>query len=297
MAQAPRHTAFGTMHPAVPAAFLACTLCLTMFSPHPVLSCLSLAGACAYGACAHGLRSTVLSLRWQLPLIALMALANPLFARQGSTRLFSAFGVPMYAESLLYGATMAVMFMASVLWFRAARDMLPQDKVLSLFGNAAPIVSLMISMAMRLIPRFVRQGRVIADVQDVALSCADEGSRQLAAGRGGLVRRRMRQSSVLMGWAMEDSLETADAMRARGWGAVGRRTTYARYRFAPRDVLALLLIAMAGALCAIAAWRCTSSFAFYPRIAPMGPLPAYAPYAAWMLAPAALHMYERSVFA
>ncbi len=43
MAQAPRHTAFGTMHPAVPAAFLACTLGLTMFAPHPVLVSLSLA--------------------------------------------------------------------------------------------------------------------------------------------------------------------------------------------------------------------------------------------------------------
>ncbi len=297
MAQAPRHTAFSTMHPAVPAVYLACALCLTMFAPHPVLVCLSFAGACAYGACARGLRATSSSLRWQLPLIALMALANPLFARQGSTLLFSVLGMPVYVESLLYGATMAVMFMASVLWFQAARDMLPQDKVLSLLGNAAPVVSLMISMTMRLIPRFVRQGHVIADVQDVALSCADEGRRRLAAGRGGLARRRMRQSSVLMGWAMEDSLETADAMRARGWGAVARRTTYARYRFRAMDALALSLVAAAGAVCALAAWRCASSFTFYPRVAPMGPWPVYVPYAAWMMVPAALHMYERSVFA
>ena len=45
------------------------------------------------------------------------------------------FGMPVYAESLLYGVVMAVMFMASVLWFRAARDILPQDKVCLLYTS------------------------------------------------------------------------------------------------------------------------------------------------------------------
>ncbi len=297
MAQAPRHTAFGTMHPAVPATFLACTLGLTMFAPHPVLVSLSLMGALAYGAAARGIRPALLALRWQLPLVVLLACANPLFARQGSTLLFSVLGMPVFAESLLFGFVMAVMFMASVLWFQAARDILPQDEVLSLFGNAAPVVSLMISMTMRLIPRFVRQGRLIADVQDVALSCADADERGAAGARGGLMRRRMRQSSVLMGWAMEDSLETADAMRARGWGAAERRTTYARYRFTSRDALGMVLIAVAGVPCAVVAWRCATTFTFYPRLSPLGPSPAYIPYAAWMLVPAALHVYERRAFA
>lgn len=290
MARALRHTAFGTMHPAVPAAFLTCTLGLTMFAPHPVLVSLSLAGAFAYGVVARGARPTLLALRWQLPLIALLACVNPLFAQRGSTLLFLLPGMPVYAESLLYGVVMAMMFMASVLWFQAARDILPQDKVISLFGNAAPVVSLMISMTMRLIPRFVRQGHVIADVQDVALGCADEN------GRRGLVRRRMRQSSVLMGWSMEDSLETADAMRARGWGSAERRTTYVRYRFTSRDMLGLVLVASFGSLCIAVAWRC-SSFAFYPQLSPLGPWLSYLPYAAWMFVPAALHVYERSVFA
>lgn len=284
------------MHPAVPAVFLALTLGLTMFTPHPVLAALSLAGALAYGAVARGIRSTLLALRWQLPLIALLACVNPLFAHRGSTLLFSVLGMPVYAESILYGASMAVMFVASVLWFQASRDMLPQDKMLSLFGNALPVVSLMISMTMRLIPRFVRQGHVIAAAQDVVLGCADAGARRAEIGRLGLMRRRMRQSSVLMGWAMEDSLETADAMRARGWGAAARRTTYIRYRFTLRDAIGLLLVAVLGALCIAVAWR-SSSFSFYPSPSPLGPWPCYIPHAVWMFAPAALHVYERSVFA
>lgn len=291
------HTAFSTSHPAVPAVYLALTLGLTMFSPHPVLACLSLAGALLYGALAHGFRCTLFSLRWCLPLVALMTLVNPLFARQGDTLLFSVFGMPVYAESVLFGAVMAGMFAAGVLWLGAVRDMLPQDKVLSLFGNAAPVLSLMISMTMRLIPRFVRQGRTVASVQEVAMSCTGAHGEGLAGGRRGLLRRRLRQSSVLMGWAMEDSLETADAMRARGWGAVAHRTTYVRYRFSASDVAALLIIAVTGAACVALTWRCVASFAFYPRVSPIGPWLAYVPYAAWMFAPAALHVYEGSAFA
>lgn len=291
------YTAFSTSHPAVPALYLVLTLGLTMFAPHPVLVLLSLMGGLAYGACAHGLQSTLLSLRWCLPLIVVTALANPLFSQQGSTQLLIVFGMPLYAESLLFGAVMAGMFTASVLWFWAARDMLPQDKVLSLLGNAAPTVSLMISMTMRLIPRLTRQGRTIASVQDVALSCADDGERSLAAGRRGLLRRRMRQSSVLMGWAMEDSLETADAMRARGWGAAVRRTTYAQCRFSARDAAALLLIAAGGVASIAVAWSCAGAFTFYPSISPMGPWSYYIPYAVWMLVPTALQTYERGAFA
>ncbi len=202
MAQAPRHTAFGTMHPAVPAEFLACTLGLTMFAPHPVLVSLSLAGALTYGAVARGVRPTLLALRWQLPLIALLACVNPLFAQRGSTLLFSPFGMmPVYAESLLYGVVMAVMFMASVLWFQAARDILPQDKVLSLFGNAAPVISLMVSMTMRLIPRFVRQGHVIAD------------ARYLAAGQGALPVRQRGAGHIAHGL---DDDASHPALRATG---------------------------------------------------------------------------------
>ena len=52
-----------------------------------------------------------------------------------------------------------------------------------------------------------------------------------------------------MGWSMEDSLETASAMKARGWGAAVRRTTYARHRFRRLDVAAL---AVGGALALLA---------------------------------------------
>ena len=309
------HTAFDTVHPVVPALYAGLTLGLTMFSMHPVLIALSLAGAFAYLACARGAVSALSALRWQVPVVAVVALVNPLFVHMGSTVLFELFGRPVFLESLLYGLAMAGLFLASVEWFAAFSHMLTYDKVMGLFGGAAPTVALMVSMTMRLVPRFLRQGRTIASVQDVALSCADggrPGPGRVRPGGGSdhpdalaprvpgvpsHVRARLRQTSVLMGWAMEDSLETADAMRARGWGARRKRTTYAPYRFTGRDAAVTASLLAGGALCVLISWFVTSPFAFYPRLSPMGLWWGYLPYGAWMLVPAVLHVYESRRFA
>lgn len=348
----------------MPAAYLAVTLGLTMFSMHPLLIALSFAGGLAYGACVRGWRTAALSLSWQLPVVLVIGLVNPLFVSMGSTELFDLFGRPVYAESLLYGCAMAGLFVASAQWFGIGSAMLSYDKVLGLLGNVVPTVALMVSMTMRLVPRFVRQGRTVAAVQDVALSCMGFGcapseggasasgeasasapgevgasmpeevgasipgeARASMLGETGAsatapgcrheparflrashlsdrvtgrlsnrVKGRLRQSSVLMGWAMEDSLETADAMRARGWGARRQRTAYLPYRFTLRDAAVLLVLTVVAAVCIWASWIATNAYEFYPRLTPICAWWGYVPYAVWMFVPAALHLYETRRF-
>ena len=333
-----RCAAFETMHPAVPAVYVVATLALTMFSMQPVLIALSLVGGLAYDFASRGAAATLGALRWQLPIILIIAVLNPLFSASGSTELIRLGERAVYLESLAYGACMGGMFVASILWFEAAGSMLSYEKVMSLLGNAAPVLTLMISMCMRLIPQFARRGRTVLAVQDAivpgrgagiastgaaaagadgALGVAGAISRTAgdAAGplgdaargagkdepstlgiRRDLVARRLRASSVLMGWSMEDSLERADAMRARGWGGAGRRTTYMRYRFCARDGAALAVLLLgAAAACAIAA-AATSRFTFYPQLSPVAPWWGYALYAAWMLMPCALYTLDKRRF-
>ena len=354
--------AFATSHPAVPAIYAVLTLGLTMFSMQPMLIALSLAGGLAFGFAVRGPAATLGGLRWQLPLIVIIALVNPLFSASGSTELFRLGTRAVYLESLVYGACMGGMFVASVLWFEAAGAMLSYDKVMALLGNAAPVVALMISMCMRLVPQFMRRGRDILAVQDaidvgtggrVGALCAMGGGGPASARPGGVapglegapgtgaartapsgsgvgsratqsrrpeidneeagekalhardaqatVRRnllasRLRATSVLMGWGMEDSLERADAMRARGWGAAPRRTTYVRWRFGARDAAAVAGLAAGGALtCAIAAVA-TNQFTFYPRLSALVPWWGYALYAVWMLLPCVLHVLDERRF-
>ena len=166
--------------------------------------------------------------------------------------------------------------------------MLEYDKVLALLGNAAPVIALMISMCMRLIPQFLRRGRTVLAVQDAI----DVPGRAPADP----VRSRLRASSVLMGWGMEDSLERADAMRSRGWGAATRRTTYARYRLGRGDVAALVGLALFGVVTVTVAWTATTQYSFYPQLLVPAPWPGYVVYAAWMVLPCALHAIDEKRF-
>ena len=280
---------FETSHPIVPACYVIITLCLTMAAMQPVLIAVSLIGAFAANCCTRGVRPTLTGLRWQLPIIAIIALFNPLFSASGSTVLFYLGARAVYLESLAYGFAMGGLFVTSALWFMAGSHMLTFDKVMALFGNVAPVVALMISSTMRMIPRFVRRGHQILAVQ---------GAQGVpTSGAVDTVKSRLRLSSVLMGWGMEDSLEMADAMRARGWGSAPRRTTYTRYRLRSRDIYALAALLFSGLLCcALAALAC-SQFLFYPVLSRLVVWWGYVPYAAWMLFPAAVHAVRSRRFA
>ena len=280
--------AFSMSHPAVPALYMVLTLGLTMFSMQPVLIALSLAGGLAYGFATRGTVRTLGALRWQLPVILIIALVNPLFSASGSTELFRIGMRAVHLESLVYGLCMGGLFVASVLWFEAAASMLEYDKVLALLGNAAPVIALMISMCMRLIPQFLRRGRTVLAVQDAI----DMPGRKPADP----VRSRLRASSVLMGWGMEDSLERADAMRSRGWGAVPRRTTYARYRLGRSDVVALVGLALFGAVAVAVAWIATTQYSFYPQLSVPAPWQGYVVYAVWMALPCVLCAIDEKRF-
>ena len=280
--------AFSMSHPAVPALYMVLTLGLTMFSMQPVLIALSLTGGLAYGFATRGTARTLGALRWQLPVILIIALINPLFSASGSTELFRIGVRAVYLESMVYGLCMGGLFVASVLWFEAAASMLEYDKVLALLGNAAPVIALMVSMCMRLIPQFLRRGRTVLAVQDAI----DVPGRPPTDP----VRSRLRASSVLMGWGMEDSLERADAMRSRGWGAAVRRTTYARYRLKRGDVAALVGLALFGTAAVAVAWTATTQYSFYPQLSVPAPWPGYVVYAAWMVLPCVLRAIDEKRF-
>ena len=280
--------AFSMSHPVVPALYMVLTLGLTMFSMQPVLIALSLAGGLAYGFATRGTARTLGALRWQLPVILIIAVLNPLFSASGSTELFRIGMRAVYLESIMNGLCMGGLFVASVLWFEAAASMLGYGKVLALLGNATPVIALMISMCMRLIPQFVRRGRTVLAVRD-AIDVSGRAPTDP-------VRSRLRASTVLMGWGMEDSLERADAMRSRGWGAASRRTTYARYRLGRGDAAALVGLAAFGVATAAVAWIATTQYSFYPQLSVPAPWLGYVVYAAWMVLPCVLHAIDEKRF-
>lgn len=280
----PRSTAFDACHAAVPAMLFAGVAALSMLAVHPVLVTLSLSGALAFSLVARGAAATVRGLAWQLPLLVLVCLLNPFFSASGSTLLLKVGPRSVYLESLAYGATMGALLVATVLWFEDAAAVLTQDRLLALAGRRARSVPLVASMAAQLVPQMLGRAR---SVRAAARACTAAGPRPPARDE------LLRTSTMLLSWSLEDSLERADAMRARGWESGSPRTRYRPERFRARDAVAAAGIAALLALGAAGAWAACSSWEFYPRMSGLAPWWCYLPFALLALLPAVAELAAR----
>ena len=280
-----RHLAFETMHPAVPGVCMAGVVALGMAVFHPVYLALSLTGALLSGWMAFGARGLCRKLRWLLPMLALVCVVNPLFSASGSTELMRIGTVAVYAESLAYGACMGVMLVGSVLWIEVAARLVAPERVMATAGRALPTVSLMVSLAAGLVPQLLAKARRTSTAID-ACTCA--GTRFDA--RGKLAQR----SCMLVSWAMEDSLERADAMRARGWGADVARTSYRRYEMTDRDMVAITALVLLVSASAMLGYVAASQWRFYPTMPRLVMWWGYLPYAVLVLVPGVATLAERA---
>ena len=74
-------------------------------------------------------------------------------------------GNPVTREALCYGAAAAAMFAAVILWFQCCNVVMTAEKYLYVFGSALPGVSLLLSMALRFVPKFSAHIRAVRAAQ------------------------------------------------------------------------------------------------------------------------------------
>ena len=189
--------AFSQLHPAASFAFFAAVITLTMLYMHPVLLIISLTAAAGYVCILKGARHFGKTLIYLVPFLLFMSALNALFNHAGVTPLFYlSNGNAVTKESLTFGFYASVMFSAVILWFECFNVVMTSDKLLCLFGRLSPSVSLLLSMALRFVPKFGRKIRSI----DAARAQIGQGSAQ-----GGFIRRvknSMKVLSVTLTWAL-----------------------------------------------------------------------------------------------
>ena len=226
---------FSSYHPILNFLFFAGVLGVTMFVTHPVILAISLVSGIAYAALLKGWRKTIRNnLILTFPVMIIAAAVNPMFNHYGVTILgYLHNGNPFTLESCVYGLVMALMLAAVITWFSCYTEVMTSDKFIYLFGRLIPALSLVLSMALRFVPRFARQASVIADGQKCVGRSTSNGN----------VLSRIRHGitifSILVTWALENAIETADSMKCRGYGEKGR-TAFAIFRFDRRDGYCLL---------------------------------------------------------
>jgi len=229
-----------------------------MFTMNPVLLGISLLGAVCFLAIISRAREFFSDLAFYLPMFLLITFTNPLFSHNGVTPLFFLNDQPVTFEAVCCGAAIAGMLTAVILWSKCFYKMTSSEQFLYLFGRLAPKLSLVLSMALRFVPLLKAQGKRIHRVQKTLGLYTSES-------RVDRIRGALRVFSALITWSLENALDTADSMKARGYGLKGR-TSFSLFRFHSRD--GILLVGIAAALCIVLAGvgRGAADFHYYPEI-------------------------------
>lgn len=250
---------FEDMNPAAVTAALLLTACITIFCMEPLLLGISLLAGIAFYLARNGRANAGFHIG-ALGVPALFALLNPLWNQHGVSVLFVINDRAITAEALLYGAVTGIRLAAVLYWFRSFSQLMNSEKLFYLFRFLSPKLALVLSMAIRNLALFRQQMRKIQYAQR-GLGLYREGH-LVDDVRGGL-----RVFSVLLTWALENGIVTANSMSARGYGT-GRRTSYVTYRWRTGDIILLLtaLLLAAGAAWAIAAGALT--WQYYPTVEP-----------------------------
>ncbi len=225
---------FKNYHPIVNFIYFMLMIILSCIFMNPVCILISFVGSFAYAVVLGGKKTIKKSLLYSVPLVALTAMVNTLFNHEGATIIsYLPNGNPFTLESLVYGASAAVMIVTVIHWFSCYNNVMTSDKFIYLFGKIIPTLSLIFSMTLRFVPKFTTQFKKVSEAQ----KCLGK-----SLSSKGIIKRAkyaVEIMSIMVTWAFENSVDTADSMKSRGYGLPGR-TSFSIFKFTHRDILAII---------------------------------------------------------
>jgi len=282
--------AFKNYHPITNIVYFIFTIIFTVIYMHPVCLCISLFSSVCLSVLMAGKRAVTFNIRFVLPLLAAAALINPLFNHEGMTVLtYFKNGNPLTLESIYYGIAAGVMTASVINLFISFNEIITSDKIVYLFSRLLPSLSLVFSMTLRFVPKFKEQL--------TAISAAQKGIGRENTKKGIIpkIKNGLINLSASVTGAMENSVETADSMKSRGFGT-GRRTSFSIFSFTSRDIRALII--MSGCILCIITMSFFGAvyFRYFPNIKgaalTLRSLSVFAAYFILSIYPAAIEVKE-----
>ncbi|PLS07223.1 energy-coupling factor transporter transmembrane component T [Neobacillus cucumis] len=228
-------TWFDRFHPLVTFLFYAGAVSLLILMLHPLFLVISM-GVVVFINILHdhlgGLR------RWSFFMIItflLMLIMNPLFNERGRHLLFEINQHRITAEAVIYGGMNALSIIGIIALFVSYNVIMTPNKLLFLFAKILPQFAVLLMLTLRFIPLMRRRLEEISVVQR---------SKGLSVSHGNLRSRAktgMLYVQTLLTFSLEEAIQTADSMKARGYGE-GTRSSYEYFKINQADVLAIIYL-------------------------------------------------------
>lgn len=228
-----------------------------MFSQNPVLLLIGFFGAMSYFL-VRNKENTLKTHLFYLAVFLLLTLINPLTSHRGKTVLFFVNDSPITLEAIIFGAVSAGMIVTVLYLFKIFSSIMTRDRLLYVFGRLSPKVALILSMGIRYIALFKERARKITDSQRALGLYRDDNILDR-------IKCDLRVFSILITWALENGIITANSMEARGYGKA-RRTHYLLFKFTLGDIIILSLTLLFSAFTLTALFLGRLDFVFYPAV-------------------------------
>ena len=252
------NSTFAGCHPAVNLIFFLFAIGITMFSTSPAFLAVTLVFSWLYSILLNGKKAVKSNLIFTKPILIIMTVINTLFTHNGATVLFYVNNSRITLEALLYGLAAAVLLSSIIVWFSCFNVVMTSDKLIYIFGKAAPVLGLTLSMIFRFIPLLKARFREISMGQ----RCM---GRHVAGGFLAKLRQVTKEVSILISWSLEAAIETSDSMEARGYGLHGR-TSFHLFKMTPTDKALLTGISISGLIAASGCILGKTSIYYYPKV-------------------------------
>src|SRR5699024_9329654 len=153
---------------------------------------------------------------------------NPFLVSRGTTILFYFRGKQVTLEATVYGITMALFIVTIIVMFMSFNFILNGNRFLFIFSKVLPKTAFLIMLSIRFIPLLKRRLDEINAVQRVRGMSIKVGSFRER------IRNGLLQIQILLTWSLEEAIQTADSMRARGYGS-GKISSSNPYKMERRD--------------------------------------------------------------
>ena len=247
---------FSEYHPTVNLIYFVFVIGITMFATSPAFLAVTFFCAWFYSVLLRGYKAIKMNIVFMLPIFAVMVFVNTFFNHNGETILFYLNRAPITKEALVFGMAAAIVLTSVIIWFMCFNVIMSADKFIFLFGRAAPILGLLLSMTFRFIKLLKVRFREISEGQKCL---GKEGNKRILS----RIRQLLKEVSILISWSLEASIETADSMEARGYGLKGR-TFFHIYKFTGRDLQMMILILISGGISAAGCIMKEMTMYYYP---------------------------------
>lgn len=232
---------FKGYHPLVNVLFFISIIVFGMLLRHPVYLVISFISSTAYYLKLSGKDGRKTVFRFLLPMLLFVVIINSFFNHYGVTTLFIlSSGNNFTFEALVMGIVSGITVVSVIQWFFCCNEVVTEDKFMHIFGRILPKGALVVSMILRFVPLYRRRYKEISQARKcMGLNGTDSFICKM--------KNTFKNIGILVSWSFENAIETADSMKARGYGLKGR-TYYSRFQWHTGDTLALILLVLFDAL-------------------------------------------------